>query len=398
MSAITTMPTGSTPAPLDIGKVQNLSLLVGLVGVVLAGSAAVWNIELFFRSYLIAFCFLLSLGAGSLAIVMLQHLVGGGWGLMLRRFLESGTRTLPLLAILSIPVLVGMYLNKLYPWTEPAEIESLGNKATLYLNAPFFTIRMVIYFGVWLILAFVLNGLSRQEDATGNPVIPIRFRMISAPGLILYAITMSFAGIDLGMSLMPHWFSTMYPPLWAFGQILTAYAFSLLAMLTFSGTSPIRERLKGTDLRDLGSLQLAFIMIWAYLSFSQFLLIWTGNLKEEVPYFLSRLYDGWELVAIALLLLHFVLPFMLLLNSPIKRNPRTLATVAALILVMRFVDMFWVLAPSFYSDSPPLLALWSLLTVVGLGGIWLAFFLRQLQQMPLLPTHDYRLEGAAHHG
>ena len=397
MSAVTTTPT-SAPVPLDIGRVQNLSLLVGLVGVVLAASAAVWNIELFFRSYLIAFCFLLSLGAGSLAILMLQHLVGGGWGLMLRRFLESGTRTLPLLAVLSIPVLVGMYTHKLYPWTEPAEIESLGDKATLYLNAPFFTIRIAIYFGVWLILALVLNRLSRQEDATGNPVLPARFRMISAPGLILYAITMSFAGIDLGMSLMPHWFSTMYPPLWAFGQLLTAYAFSLLAMLTFSSTSPIRERLKGTDLRDLGSLQLAFIMIWAYLSFSQFLLIWTGNLKEEVPYFLSRLYDGWELVAVALLLLHFVLPFMLLLNSPVKRNPRTLAMVAALILVMRFVDMFWVLAPSFYSDSPSLLALWSLLTVVGLGGIWLAFFLWQLQRMPLLPTHDYRLEGAAHHG
>jgi hypothetical protein len=396
MSAITTT-AGSTPAPLDMGKVQAISLIVGLVGVVLACSAAVWNPVLFFRAYLIAFCFLLSLGAGSLAILMLQHLTGGGWGLMLRRFLESGTRTLPLLAIFAIPVLVGV-TQGLYPWTKDAEIEALGNKVTFYLNPPFFMIRIAFYFGVWLILALLLNRLSRQEDATGNPVIPARFRIISAPGLILYALTMSFAGIDLGMSLMPHWFSTMYPPLWAFGQILTAYAFAILAMITLSDTSPIRERLKRTDLRDLGSLLLAFTMIWMYLSFSQFLLVWTGNLKEEVPYYLARMYDGWELVAIALLLLHFVLPFILLLSTDVKRNRRTLAMVAALLVVMRFVEMFWVLAPSFDSDNPPMLALWSLVTLIGLGGVWLAFYLWQLQRMPLLPTRDYRLEVPPHHG
>lgn len=394
MSAIST--TSPSSAPQDITWVRRNALIAGIGGIVLSGLGALYNPDQFFHAYLIAFVYILGLGTGSLFLLMLQHMVGGSWGLVLRRFLEAGTRTLPLLALFAIPVLFG--LRSIYPWTDEKEALELGTKAEYYLNVPFFITRLALYFGIWLILSFFLNLLSRREDETGEENLPLRFRMISGPGIVLFALTMSFAGIDLGMSLTPHWFSTMYPPLWAFGNIVTAYAFMVFTMSRFSHINPLHQQLTRNTLRDLGSLQLAFCMIWAYLSFSQFLLIWTGNIKEEVPYLKGRMYDGWQYIALFLLLGHFVLPFVFLLQAGLKRNINTLAFATGWVFLIRFVDYFWVLGPTFKNDNHTLLWIMSIVTAVGLFGIWLSFFLYQLQKLPLLPTQDYRLEEVSHHG
>lgn len=386
--------------PLDLNQVRKVALIAGVAGAALCGLGALVDQAQFFRSYLVAFCFVLGLAAGSLPVLMLQHLTGGGWGLVLRRPLEAALRTLPLLAVFFIPVALGVY--NLYPWTHEGEFkEAAKYKADYYLNVPFFVVRAGIYFAVWIALAFFLNRMSRREDEGHLPAgFDRRFRMLSAPGIGLYGFTMTFAAIDWGMSLEPHWASTMYPPLWAFGQMLTAFSFMVALVVLLAAQPPLAGFLNKGHLRDLGSLLLAFVMIWAYLSFSQYMLIWSANLKEEVAWYILRTEDGWQWFAILLILGHFVLPFMLLLSGDIKRSAPLLAGVATLVLVMRYVDTYWVLQPALQPRGFSPAWLWlDLSAVIALGGLWLAFFLWQLGRLPLLPLHDPRLrEVHNHHG
>jgi hypothetical protein len=321
---------------------------------------------------------------------MLQHLTGGVWGLVLRRVFESALQTMMLLALLFIPVLIG--LPQLYEWVGSSDPELL--EKSWYLNVPFFIGRAAAYFLIWLVIAFFLNKWSAAEDQA--PVDARRFRLLSGPGLALYGGTITFASIDWVMSLEPHWYSSIFPVLYAAGQLLEAMAFSIF-MLVCIGSQPAFENLLGpTQRRDLGNLLLAFVMIWAYLSFSQFLIIWSENLPEEIPWYLKRTRGGWQWLALVLVVFQFSLPFVLLLSRQIKEDPRRLAVVAGLVLGMRYLDVFWWIEPAF-SGGMYFYVLVDVAALVGVGGIWIWYFLGQLSKLPLLPLQGSGQAGGSGH-
>lgn len=358
-----------------------------VVGLLLYFSGGTSSPLQFFVSYLVAYNFWLEVALGSLVLLMLQYVTGGAWGFVIRRALESGTRTLFLLAVLFVPILFG--LRFLYAWAQPdvvAADETLQHKAA-YLNVPFFVIRAVVCFAVWIGLAYFLNHWSARWDLEAHPGSARRFRMLSAPGLGLYGLTVTFASIDWVMSLEPHWYSTIYPVLFAVSQVLAAFAFVVAVVVLLGSRRPLADVISPGLLRDLGNLLLAFVMFWAYVSVSQFLLIWMANLPEEIPWYLRRTRGGWQWLAILLIVAHFILPFVLLLSRDVKENRRTLVFVAGLILVMRFLDLLWWIEPAFPHQGQYFFWLLDVAALVGLGGVWSLWFLRQLQQRPLLPTH-----------
>jgi hypothetical protein len=380
----------------DWRRVQRGALVAAGAGLVICVVALLVDRTLFFRSYLVAFLFVLGITLGSMALVMLQHLTGGAWGLVLRRPLESAARCLPLVAVLFVPVALGV--PYLYEWAnsdwrevyQRAHHDEGFNKAD-FLTPGFFYVRAVIYFAVWLLLAFVLNRWSREQDQTRDPHLPRRFRLLSAPGICLYGATITFAAVDWIMSLQPDWSSTIFGVILAVGQVLSAFAFCIALLIPLADYPPFRDVIKPNHLRDLANLMLAFVMLWAYMSFSQFLLIWAGNLTEEIPFYLYRGQGGWQWVAAALALFQFALPFILLLSRDVKTGRQRLIGVAVLVLVMRLVDLYWMVmpAPDAGANPVPLRVPWMELgAVLLLGGAWLAYYLWQLGRAPLLPVGD----------
>lgn len=377
------------------------ALLVGLVGLVLCGLGAWLNPAQFFRSYLLAYVFWLGPTLGCMAILMVHYLAGGTWGALLRRVLESGMRTLPLMAVLFVPLLFG--LRDLYSWARPelvANDELLQHKS-LYLNVPFFSIRLAVYFLSWLALAYLLNRWSqREEQASGERARePIRRRLalFSGLGLLVYGLTMTFAAVDWMMSLEPHWYSTIYGILVLVGQLVAALSLGVAALALLARFEPLSAVIAPEHLHDLGNLLLTSVLFWAYISFSQLLIIWSGNLPEGVLWYVHRLEGGWEWVGLAVALFQFALPFMLLLSRDIKEVPRRLGTIAAVIFGMHLVDVFWMVMPAFYRDGPDLHWL-DVIAPVGVGGVWMALFAWQLNGRSLLALHGLSLQGVHKHG
>jgi hypothetical protein len=343
-------------------------------------------IEQFFRSYLIAYLFWFGVAAGCLPLLMLHHLVGGTWGFVIRRILEAGTRTLPLMLLLFVPILLGTH--SLYEWSHPevvAQDEVLQAKQA-YLNVPFFLVRAGIYFAVWLLFAFFLNRWSAEQDATGNPLLMRRFQRFSALGILAYSLTITFASIDWGMSLEPHWFSTIYGMLFIVGQALAALAFIIPVFVAVSEKPPLSTYVKLDVFQDLGNLLLAFVMLWAYMSFSQYLIIWAANLPEEIPWYVSRGANGWQWVAAFLAAFHFAVPFLLLLTRTNKRKKAILAWIATTVLIMRWADIYWLVAPAFLPAVR--VHILDVLLFAVIGVIWLYAFRGQLYKRALLPLHD----------
>jgi hypothetical protein len=349
----------------------------------------------FFRSYLVAFLFWIGITLGCLALLMVQHLTGGKWTLMIRRILEAGSRTLPLMAVAALPLLAGM--KTLYVWSQPGQTDPVILAKRGYLNWEFFTGRMVFYFACWYLLAYFLNKWSKIEDAGGgNAALWMRVEGWSGGGLVLYGLTVSFASIDWVMSLEPRWYSTIYGLLFMVGQALVALAFSITVLAWLSDREPLSSVVRPGHFQDLGSFLLTFVMLWAYLEFSQFLIIWGGNLSEEIPWYIKRMQGMWGRVGLLLVLLNFVLPFFLLLSRNVKRKKRSLLIVAVLVLLMRLVDMYWMVLPAFGGGNVRLTWM-NILLPLAMGGIWFAYFIWQLQQLPILPVHDPRLEGVGEH-
>lgn len=368
---------------------------------IVAGTKLAVGPAQFYHSYMVGFIFWLNVSLGCLAILMIQHLSGGAWGLVSRRTLEAGTRVLPFMLLAFLPVLAGM--THYYPWTHAKEVASdkvLLHKAA-YLNVPFFTVRAAVYFVVWIGLAGLLGRWSLQQDAAGSredaAAIAKRMGRLSGPGLVLYALTVTFASIDWLMSTDPHWHSSMYGPLFAVGQILTAFAFVIIVAARLNRSGYMAGKLTPRHFHDLGKLMLAFLLLWAYMTFSQFLIIWSGNKKDEIPWYIARLEGGWQVMSVLLIVLHFAVPFLLLLSRDLKRRAASLAAVALGILVMRFVDLDWIIAPSLNHHTVAFM--WAdLLTVLGIGGLWVGIFLRELARYPLLPEKDPYYEEALAHG
>ena len=386
-----------------IDRLRRPSLAVGALALAACAAGAFLAPDAFFRAYLFAFVFFAGLSLGCMAIVMLHHLTGGAWGIPVRRILESGTRTLPLIALLFLPIAFG--LKRLYPWARPDEVarDALLQAKEAYLNVPFFLSRAAFYFVVWITIAFFLNRWSLAQDHAGSPALTRRLQLLSAAGLVAYGLTMTFASIDWVMSLEPHWFSTMYGVLYIAGQALNALAFVTAALVLMSGQKPFDGYVRPSHYHDLGKLLLAFVMFWCYVSFAQYLIIWAGNLPEEIPWYLRRFSGGWGWVGAALVLLHFALPFLLLLPEAANRNSRILAGVTSLVVLMRFVDVYWLVRPVFTqataaASSARFQVHWlDLAAAIGIGGVWLAVFLWQLEERPLLPINDPEFGEALAH-
>jgi len=375
-----------------IGQWQRTSLLVGIAGVLLLIVGFLLDRDQAVRSYLFAYLYWIGMGLGSLGILLLNHTVGGKWGMVIRRLCEAASRTLPYMAILLIPIVLSIPV--LYPWARPEALHDANIQAkAAYLNVPFFLARVPIYFVVWTFYAWRLSKMSAIQDETGDERIIGNMRAISAPGLVVFVFVTTFAFIDWVMSLEPHWFSTIYGVMFLIGQVLESFAFLIALAIVLSKVSHLKEYLTTQHLHDLGNLMFAFMVLWAYLSFSQFLIIWAGNLPEENPWYLSRLRGGWGWVALSLVIFHFATPFVLLLMRKTKRHADRLIKVCLLMILIRLVDVYWVVEPAFYQQQLRIHWL-DFVTPIAVGGLWLALFFWQLKSRPLLPLRDPRLQGA----
>ncbi|HXE89467.1 MAG TPA: hypothetical protein VNK82_00735 [Terriglobales bacterium] len=382
-----------TPPPV-LELIQKRSLIIGAAVLVLCGIGWGMNADQFFRSYLVGYMLWLGISLGCFAFLLVQHLSGGGWGLVIRRVLEAAasTRVFFFLAVLFVPVVLGM--GRLYEWTHAdavAKDHLLAHKAA-YLNTGFFLARAAFYFAIWLLWSRWLAIWSERQDKSADVLVRARLQFISGPGLLLYGLTVTFAAVDWVMSLDPHWFSTIYGMLFMAGQGVSAMCFVIAMGVLLTRHKPMSEIMRAEHFHDLGKLMLACVMLWAYFAFSQFLIIWSGNLAEEIPWYIRRLDSGWQFVALALILFHFALPFLLLLSRDLKRHGRRLVRVAILLLAVRLVDLFWLVAPNFEAQHGVQVHWLDLAAPVGIGGIWMFAFVWQLRRRPLMPLYDPRLK------
>ena len=382
----------STPArglPPRLEGLRRPSLLAGGAGLLLAVVAGVFDPGQFFRSYLLAFLFFVNIAIGCLSITMIHHLTGGYWGLAIRRLLEAGTRTLPWAAAAFLPLVFG--LPHVFPWARPeAAQDHLIHAKQLYLNVPFFLARAAFYFLVWALLSRALNRASLDLDAGADYLrTSRRLRGLSGGGLVLMGLTITFSSVDWAMSLDPHWMSTIWGILFMVGQVLSAMSLVVVIVAFLGGDTPLGPLLRATPaLHDLGKLLFAFVMLWAYVSYSQFLVIWSGNLPEEVPWYIHRLHGGWQALAVMLVVFHFALPILLLLSRHTKQSPRLLGSVAAGLFAMRLVDLYWMVGPELHRGGAFLALLLDVAALVGLGGLWFFAFTRELADRPLLPMGE----------
>jgi hypothetical protein len=368
--------------------------VVGIVGLVLLIVIGVLtNPAGFFRAYLFGYTFWLGLGLGSLGVLLVQFLTGGNWGLVTRRMFEAGTATLPMMAVLFVPILFG--LPQLYAWARPADVAAdtvLQHKA-IYLNIPFYIVRTVVYLVAWVLIGYTMRRWSVREDETADNSVLRRLQRASIIGALILGFTTAFAAIDWLMSLDADWYSTMYPPMVAMSFLLLALAAATALLAILGPRSPLSELLTPQIFNDLGSLLLAFTMLWGYLEYFQYLLIWAGNLSDEIPWYVSRSEGGWLPVAVGVAAIGFLLPWYLLLFRPLKRNRKTLAAIAGLLVVMQLVNVFWMIEPPF-EPAGPFVDWLDVLSVIGFGGIWIAVFAWQLAARPLVPVNDVRLQPA----
>src|ERR1035438_8420018 len=390
MSAATT-PHLDLTAPEVVRKISQRSLVIGVVFSVIAVALAFIRPDQFYRAYLLGFMCWLGVALGSMAILMIRHLTGGGWGTVIRRILGAAMRTLPLLAILFIPVILG--IRRLYIWAQPlGNIEDkhlrehLEQITQTYLTVNGFIIRAVFYFAVWNVLSFLLSKWSKETDRPGAPDHSGRFKAVSGPGLILYGFTISFATIDWVMSLDPSWISTIFGLVILIGEVLSAMCFAVVVERILFDYKPMSEMLKPDFVHDHGKWMLTFVMVWAYFNYSQWLIIWAGNLPSEITYYLRRLNGGWGYVGLFIVIFHFAIPFGTLLSRSFKRNIRKLVWLAVWLMLMRYLDLFWIIEPNFSKTFTVTIA--DVVVPVAIGGFWLAYFFRNLGSLPLLPAYD----------
>ncbi|MFL6312026.1 MAG: hypothetical protein ACJ71W_07950 [Terriglobales bacterium] len=391
--------------PSMIDRMRSRSLVIGVVFSVLAVglTLALKQWDLFLRSWLFSFMFWLGLTLGSLTLLMLQYTSGGNWGRLGRRIWEAGAANWWLMFLFWLPIAFGV--KRLYPWArvpqDPAKLAEFmahygADKIHYYLNVPFFWVRGLIFFAGWGILYYFLKRWSiREEAGVTTPAEFVFIQNLSGFGIVFYAATITFGSIDWTMSLYPEWWSTVWGMLFMVGQVLTAFCFTIWLFTRLSEIEPVSRIFKVDYLHDFGKLMFAFVVLWAYLSFSQWLIIWSGNMLSEIRWYIMRLENGWQYFGTLLIFVHFVFPFALLLSRNNKRSRRRIVAIAFLLLFMRLVDLFWLTAPNFYPGTGAGLSNFHLLDAamyiicpIAMGGIWLFFFYLQLSKRSLMPVND----------
>lgn len=376
-----------------VGSRHWVAVGVGIVALLLCVLGWFVSPRQFFISYLFAVLVWLGVALGSMAFLMIHYLTGGKWGWPVRRMFEAAANTLPLVGLLFVPLFFG--LHQLYPWARPAEVAAdqvLRHKHP-YLNAPCFIVKTIVFFTIWIGLAHLLNRWSREQDLTRDVGPMKRLRKLSGPGLVIYPLTITVTFVDWVMSLEPDWFSTIFPILICIGQMLSGLAFVILLLAWLGPRSSLSDIIGKENFHHLGSLLLAFTMLWAYMAFSQLLIIWSGDLPHEISWYLHRIAGGWRWVAVFLVLFHFFGPFFLLLSRQLKKTRRALATIAGVMFAAHVVDVWWMITPSFYPEG--IHVSWLDFTALfGVGGVWFFYFIFNLESRPLLPVNDPRFAVA----
>jgi hypothetical protein len=380
--------------PAQLGSLRTGAFAVGGVFTVASVIGLFMDKAQFFDSYITAWIYVLAFPVGMLGLMLINHVTRGAWGVIGRRVFEAGARSLPLMALLFVPIIFGM--SEIYSWANPEVVahDTLIQEKQAYLNVPFFLGRAALYFLVWFGLTFSITKLSRQQDDNPDPALAKRMSAIAAGGLVAFALTVTFAIFDWMMSLDPHWFSSIYGVYYFGGAALSTISFLVVLMVWLRRFEPMRDVLRPTHFHDWGKLMLAFTMLWAYFSVSQLIIQWSGNLPEEVPWYLARTSGMWKIFPYLIIVLHFFVPFVFLLSSDLKSDSKRLASVAVFIILIRFVDIYWQSAPALKVEA------WHWLDLalpLAIGGLWLGAFATLLADRPILPRNDPFFDEAVHH-
>jgi hypothetical protein len=379
-----------------ISRIQFVALVFGMLG--LAGFAIGFFVfhQRNFYSYLFGFLFWFDFTLGCLIVAMMHHLTGGRWGFVTRRIYEAGFMTLPLMLVFFIPIFFGVH--ELYPWAKPAILsakETVAHKH-IYLNQTWFVIRAIIYFAIWILMAIPLRNWSLAQDTTADVTPTRRMRTLSGPGIVIASLVITAAVIDWIMSLESDWYSTIFAVIIMGGEVLMAFALAVLLLAILRKFLPVASAATTLHFHQLGNLLLTFVMFWTYVAFGQLLIIWSGNLPHEISWYLHRIAGNWKWIISAVALFHFFLPFMLLLFRGAKRHVRALATIAAALIAIHLVYVYWLVAPSIYKHG-----FWiswmDLAAPIGIGGFWIAMFLQSLKRAEFLPKNDPRMEQEVAH-
>ena len=380
-----------------IGRLQRFAGSLGLAGLALALIGLLVFRLPFYHSYLFAYLFWFDVTLGCLLVAMLHHLTGGRWGFVTRRIYEAGFMTMPLMLFLFVPIFFG--LDALYPWAGSAVPPATGEVARhkqLYLTLPGFTLRALGYFAVWLTIAVLLRKWSLAQDHTSDPGPTRRMRKLSGPGLVITALIITGANIDWVMSLEPKWYSTIFGVIIMSGQVLMAFVWSVFALAFVNRGAPDSPLATSLHFHQLGKLLLTFVMFWTYVSFSQLLIIWSGNLPHEISWYLHRIAGTWKWLIAAVVLFHFFLPFLLLLSREAKQHVRVLVALSAILFLAHAGYVYWLVAPSIHKTGFRLTWI-DLALFVGIGGVWIAVFLQALKRAALVPRNDPRMEMEVAH-
>ena len=380
-----------------IARAQKPALAGGVLFAIITVVAWVMNPHEFYRAYLPSYLFWFEIVAGALGVLMIQYVTGGEWGVLIRRPLGAAARTMPIMLVLFIPIVIGM--PHIFEWANP---ETVAHNPILqakqqYLNRGFWIGRSAFYFLCWIVWGWRLRALSLRFYEDRAPETELRRRTWAAFGLPMIVLTLTFASIDWVMSLEPLWYSSMFGISFTIGCGLSAFVYVLFLLTQLSRTKAMAEILKPTHFRDLGNLTLAFVMLWAYTAFSQFLLIWYGNLKEETPYYIKRSHGAWGVMAAMLIIFHFFLPFFMLLMRSIKDRPSTIAVVTIILLVMRYIEIYWLVGPAFHGEHFHYSWI-SAVAFVAIGGIWFWFLVQQLKGQTIIPIHETWVDEAIREG
>lgn len=372
--------------PAILTKWRTRSLLIGVVFGIAAIIGFFIEPNQALHAYLSSFMMIIGLTLGSMAWLMVWHLTGGSWGVPIRRILEAGMCTLPVCIVGWIPIAVGMHT--LYRWTNPVRaLEKPAYQSVQWLSASSWVFRGVLYFAIWSVLAWLLMQVSRDQDHPPERAFGGRLRGLSGAGIVIYAWTASFAVVDWVMSLTPHFASTIYGFIFLVGQGLVAMCLVVMVSHALRAYEPIRDVIRPDNFHDYGKLMLTFVMLWAYFSFSQWLITWSGNLPEETAWFIQRIHGDWGYVGFALIIGHFCLPFCLLLSRSLKKNSGKLVFVAAWLFLIRYVDLYWNVEPAFHQADFHFSWLDAVMPI-ALVGLWLTYFFWQLSRRPMLALYD----------
>lgn len=371
--------------PVAVENIRRRSMVVGVVATIFAAILGMRSPEAFHHAYLLAFMAWLGVSLGALGLLLIIYLTNGRWGLVIRRILEAAVRNLWMMALLFLPLYY--FVPKMYVWAKPEEVaknEHLQFIANHYLTQQRFLLRAAIYFAIWIGLSLLFTRYSREEDVEGNRS-HRRLKFLAAPGAILFAFAVTFAAIDWVMSLDPQWTSTIYGLIFLVGQLMSALCITTVTAVILSRYKPMSELLHRSHLHDYGKLMLTFTLLWSYFSFSQWLIMWAGNLPDEITWYWVRLHGGWQYVSLFIALGGFAFPFLVLLSAQLKKDPARIVKIAGWLIVVRFVDLYWLIMPNFSRRFEPHAL--DILVPLAMGGFWLALFFRNLKGQVLLPLH-----------